>query len=153
MNTLNETNYDNTKDFLLRLKKNIKAFDSDSPKSFLITDEVDLGIMWSAEAILAQEYNPNIEIIIPEEGYAISMDNYCILKNSKNSDNAYKLINYLLRTEINKQIIESYPYISAVKNTNQYTSDYIKKILNNGSYVKNIGYNIKTYDNLWAEIK
>lgn len=153
MNTLNETNYDNTKDFLLRLKKNIKAFDSDSPKSFLITDEVDLGIMWSAEAILAQEYNPNIEIIIPEEGYAISMDNYCILKNSKNSDNAYKLINYLLRTEINKQIIESYPYISAVKNTNQYTSDYIKKIINNGSYVKNIGYNIKNYDNLWAEIK
>ena len=153
LNNLNKNNYPITKDFLLKLKNNVKAFDSDSPKSFLITDEVDIGIMWNAEAVLAQQYNTNIEIIIPNEGYAISMDNYCILKNSKNSNNAYKLINYLLRTDINKQIIESYPYISTIKNMNPYDSNYIKDIINNGSYIKNIGYEIKQYDNLWAEIK
>lgn len=153
INNLNKNNYSITKDFLLKLKNNVKAFDSDSPKSFLITDEVDIGIMWNAEAVLAQQYNSNIEIIIPNEGYAISMDNYCILKNSKNSNNAYKLINYLLRTDINKQIIESYPYISTIKNMNTYDRNYIKDIINNGSYIKNIGYEIKQYDNLWAEIK
>jgi len=153
MNGLDENSYNITKEFLLNLKDNIKAFDSDSPKSFIITDEVDIGIMWSAEAILAKQYNNNIEIIIPKEGYAISMDNYCILKNSKNSENAYKLINYLLKTNVNKKIIESYPYVSTVKNVNQYSSNYIKNIIKNGSYIKNIGYNIKNYDNLWAEIK
>lgn len=153
INSLNSNNYDITKKFLLNLKKNIKAFDSDSPKSFLMTDEVDLGLMWSAEAILAREYKDNIEIIVPSDGYAISMDNYCLLKNGKNHENAYKLINYLLEKEINKRIIESYPYVSTVKDVNYYNSDYIKSIINNGSYVKNIGYDIKYYDNLWAEIK
>lgn len=153
INGLNENNYSSTKTFLLNLKNNVKAFDSDSPKSFIITDEVDIGVMWSAEAILAHEYNDDVEIILPQEGYAISMDNYCILKNSKNSENAYKLINYLLRSDVNKKIIESYPYVSTVKNINQYSSEYIKNIIDNGSYVENIGYSIRNYDNLWAEIK
>ena len=137
----------------LKLKKNVKAFDSDSPKTFLITDEVDIGLMWSAEAKMAQEYNDKIKIIIPSDGYALSMDNYCLLKGSKNSDNAYKLIDYLLRPGVNKRIIDAYPYISTVKNVNSYNSDYIKNIINNGSYIENIGYDIKYYDNLWAEIK
>lgn len=151
VNNLNKTNYNDVKNFLLKLKKNVKAFDSDSPKTFLITDEVDIGIMWSAEAIMAKEYNDNIEIIIPKEGYAISMDNYVILKNSKNEDNAYKLINYLLRSDVSKKIVDAYPYISTVKGVNK--EENIRTIINNGSYIENIGYDIKLYDDLWAEIK
>lgn len=153
MNSLNDSNYDETKNFLLELKKNVKAFDSDSPKSFLITDEVDIGIMWHAEALLANRYNANIEMIVPSDGYAISIDNYVILKGSKNRDNAYKLISYLLRGDVNKRIVEDYPYISSVTSVNELSSDDIKEIIDNGSYVKNIGFNIKKYDNLWAEIK
>ena len=153
VNDLNEKNYKEVKVFMDRLYKNIKAFDSDSPKTFLITDEVDIGIMWSAEAIMAKEYNKNIEIIIPRDGYALSMDNYTILKGSKNEDNAYKFINYLLRKDVNKRIIEAYPYISTLYNNNEYSSEEIEEIIKNGSYIENIGYNIKYYDNMWAEIK
>ena len=150
VNGLNERNYDEVKDYLKRLYKNIKAFDSDSPKSFLISDEVDIGLMWHAEVIMAKDYNDNIEIITPSDGYIISMDNYCILKGSKNSDNAYKFIDYLLRKDVNVRIINSYPYISSLKDVN---SINVKDVINNGSYIENIGYDIKYYDNLWAEIK
>lgn len=153
VNDLNEKNYKEVKVFMDRLYKNIKAFDSDSPKTFLITDEVDIGIMWSAEAIMAKEYNDNIEIIIPSDGYALSMDNYTILKGSKNEDNSYKFIDYLLRRDVNKRIIEAYPYISTLYNNNEYSSKEIEEIIKNGSYIENIGYNIKYYDNMWAEIK
>lgn len=153
MNGLDDNNYNSTKEFLLNLKDNVKAFDSDSPKSFLITDEVDIGVMWHAEALLAKRYNANIEMIVPSEGYAISIDNYVLLKGSKNRDNAYKLISYLLRDDISSRIIEDYPYISSVSGVNDITSDEVRNIINNGSYVKNIGFNIKKYDNLWAEIK
>lgn len=153
VNDLNEENYNIVKAFMERLYDNTKAFDSDSPKTFLITDEVDIGLMWSAEAIMAKEYNDNIEIIIPEDGYALSMDNYTILKGSKNEENAYKFINYLLRKDVNKRIIDAYPYISTLYNNNEYSSKEIDEIIKNGSYIKNIGYNIKYYDNLWAEIK
>ena len=152
MNGLNENNYSETKEFLLNFKKNVKAFDSDSPKSFLITDEVDIGVMWHAEALLAKRYNSDIEMIIPSDGYAISIDNYSLLKGSKNRGNAYKLINYLLREDINKRIIDDYPYIGTVSDVNSMPSDEIYSIIKNGSYVKNIGFDIKYYDNLWAEI-
>jgi len=153
MNSLGNDNYDSVKEFLISLKNNIKAFDSDSPKSFLITDEVDLGIMWHAEALLAKRYNKNIEVIIPDDGYSISVDNYCLLKESKNRDNAYKLIDYLLRKDIGLRIINDYPYISSIKDINEISSNEIEGIIKNGTYVKNIGFDIKYYDNLWAEIK
>lgn len=151
---MNETNPNRLYEaelWLNNFKKNVKAYDSDSPKTFFITDEVDAGVMWSAEAILAKEKNPNIEIVYPEEGHAISMDNYTILKGSKNEENAYKFINYLLRTDVSQKIVDEYPYISPNKNIKNSIS--LNQIFTNGYYVKNIGSDIKLYDKLWANIK
>ncbi len=151
---MNETDNDKLKEaekWLLDLKKNIKAYDSDSPKTFFITDEVDIGVMWSAEAILARAQNHNIEIVYPSEGHAISMDNYTILKGAKNKDNAYLFIDYLLRTDVSQKIVEEYPYISPNKNISN--SIGLNEIFKDGYYVKNIGSKIKQYDKLWANIK
>lgn len=153
MNEIDENKLREAKSWLLELKKNIKAFDSDSPKTFLITKEVDIGVMWNAEALLAQKNNPNIEIIYPSSGYAISVDNYAIVKNAPNINNAYLFINYLLKDEISKQITEEYPYISPNYNMNINSYYQLKEILSQGSYVKNIGNKITLYDKLWAEIK
>ena len=141
------------KDWLLTLKHNVKAFDSDSPKTFLITDEVDIGVMWNAEAIIARENNSNIKIIYPTDGFSISMDNYAIAKNSPNKDNAYLFIDYLLRDDISKRITDEYPYISTNKNNSNLSNYQLNNILTKGSYVQNIGSNIKNYDRLWAQIK
>lgn len=153
MNEVDKERLNQAKNWLLNLKDNVKAFDSDSPKTFLITNEVDIGVMWNAEAALAKENNKNIEIIYPKEGHAISIDNYVITKGAKNVDNAYLLIDYLLRDDVSKKIVEDYPYISANDNANNMSSYEMKKIITNGSYVENIGGNISLYDKLWAEIK
>ncbi len=152
MNETDKEALNKAKAWLLKLKKNIKAYDSDSPKSFFITGEADIGIMWNAEAELAALDNPNIEIIDPIEGHAISTDNYCIVKGAKNIDNAYLFINYLLRNEVSKEIVKEYPYISP-NNIVQESKIKIQSIFNNGYYVKNIGSHITSYDNLWADIK
>ena len=153
MNETKEEKLDIAKKWLLNLKNNVKAFDSDSPKTFLITNEVDIGVMWNAEATLAKEYNNNIEIIYPKEGHAISIDNYAIIKGAKNEDNAYLLIDYLLKDDVSKKIVEDYPYISTNKNASNMSSYELKNILKNGSYVENIGEKISLYDKLWADIK
>lgn len=139
--------------FLIDLKKNVKAFDSDSPKTFLITKEVDLGLVWNAEAILAKGENKNIEIVYPKDGYALSMDNYTIVKGSKNKENAYLLIDYLLRDENCIKIISEYPYISTNKNVGNYSTEELERIIKNGSYIENVGDKIKEIDKLWARIK
>ena len=151
MNDTNPNHLQEAKDWLLKLKKNIKAYDSDSPKTFFITDEVDVGVMWSAEAIIAKKENPDIQIVYPKEGHAISTDNYTILKGSKNEDNAYLFINYLLRNDVSKKIVDEYPYNSPNKNIKNEIN--LNQIFRNGHYVENIGSNIKQYDKLWADIK
>lgn len=136
-----------------KMKENIKAFDSDAPKTFLITGETNIGIIWNAEAILAKEENENIKIVYPKSGYALSMDNYVITKGSKNKKEAYLFIDYLLRNDICEKIIEEYPYISTNKNVSNYTYNELKTILKNGSYIKNVGSNIKKFDRMWAKMK
>lgn len=152
MNSTSDLALERAKEFLLNLKGNIKAYDSDSPKTFFITEEADIGVMWNAEAELAREKNSNIEIIYPLEGHAISTDNYCILKDSKNSDSAYLFINYLMRNDVSDKITREYPYISP-NNIAQNSSINLNKIFHNGHYVKNIGSYIRKYDKLWASIK
>ena len=153
INDFNDEHLEDAYNFYLKIKKNIKAFDSDAPKTFLITNETNIGILWNAEAILAKEENPNIEIVYPRSGYALSMDNYVITKESKNVDNAYLFIDYLLRNDICQRIIDDYPYISTNKYVTNYSDYELNEILRNGSYIKNVSTNIKKFDRLWARMK
>lgn len=153
MNEVDKKKLNKAKDWLLKFDKNVKAFDSDSPKTFLITNEVDIGIIWNAEAEIAKEYNDNIEIIYPKDGFAISLDNYVLVKGAKNKDNAYKFIDYILRDDVNKKITDEYPYINTTISNMNLDYNELTTILSNGSYVENIGSNISQYDKLWAEIK
>ena len=153
---MNETDTDALeigKEWLKKLNRNVKAYDSDSPKTFLITNEVDIGVMWNAEAIIARDYNPNIEIIYPVEGFAISLDNYTIAKGAKNISNSYKFINYLLRSDVNKKITDEYPYINTTNDNRNLDYEELEMVLNKASYVENIGSSISSIDKIWAEIK
>lgn len=153
---MNETNIDalnESKEWLLKFNKNVKAFDSDSPKTFLITKEVDIGVMWNAEAIIAKEYNPNIEIVYPQEGFAISLDNYTLVKGAKNIDNSYTFINYLLRSDVNQRITAEYPYINTTYDNMNLDYNELKMVLERASFVENIGSSIASFDKIWAEIK
>ncbi len=162
MNSIIEEELDIAKNWLLKLKQNLKAYDSDSPKNFLITEEASIAVLWNAEAAITKELNPNIEIIFPKEGIALSIDNFVIPKGAKNKDDTYLFIDYILRPDIMKQIIESYPY----KNINIETDkilgdDYLfndaanisDDKIKNGFFVKNIGDKVKLYDKTWAYIK
>ncbi|MBR2586799.1 spermidine/putrescine ABC transporter substrate-binding protein [Candidatus Saccharibacteria bacterium] len=153
MNSVKEDDLNASLEFFETIKPNIKAFDSDSPKTFFITNEVDAGLVWNAEALLAIEENPNLKLTYPAEGFTLSMDNYCLVKGGKNPDAAYLFINYLLREDVARRIVEEYPYISAVKNAETLPDAELKLILKNGSYVENVGADIKKFDKLWARYK
>ena len=152
MNSVKKDELNIAKKWLLDLKSNIKAYDSDSPKSFFITGEVNVGVLWNAEAELAKQENNNIEIIYPSEGHAISTDNYAIVNGAKNLNNAYLFIDYLLRKDVGDKITKEYPYISPIKGVNNSIIS-VNDVFKNGYYVKNIGSYIRDYDKLWADIK
>ena len=162
MNSVDDLELEVAKNWLLKLKKNLKAYDSDSPKNFLISNEASIAVLWNAEGALASMENPSIENIFPSEGVALSIDNFAIPNGAKNIDELYEFIDYILRPDIMKRIVESYPYKNLNVGTmmlldNNYLDNKAANIPDNvfesGLFVKNIGENISKYDRIWAEIK
>jgi spermidine/putrescine transport system substrate-binding protein len=90
--------------------KNVKLFDSASPKTALLNGEVDMGIVWSGEgAILVQE-DPKFAYVLPKEGAHMFIDSLCIPKGAKNKAAAEAFINYILKPEVSKVISDEFPY-------------------------------------------
>ena len=162
MNSTNVAELEVAKEWLLKLKSNIKAYDSDSPKNFLITKEASIAVLWNAEGALASMENNSIENIFPSEGFALSIDNFAIPKGAQNKDELYLFIDYILRPDVMKDIIASYPYKSVNKETDKLLDlDYLNNAAANisddtfaqGTFVKNVGDSIRLFDRIWAEIK
>ncbi len=162
MNSTNEVELRIAKNWLLKLKDNIKAYDSDSPKNFLISKEATLAVIWNAEGALANMENSSIENLVPVEGVALSTDNFAIPKGAKNESELYEFIDYILRPEVMTAIIESYPYKSInIASYDYLGNDYInnnaanfgREVVETGHFVKNIGEYVSMYDKVWAEIK
>lgn len=159
-NETDEPKLNEVKEKMGLLKPNIKSFDSDSPKTLMITEETAVGLIWSGEAAIALGENENLDIAFPNEGMYLFLDNLCITKDAKNADNAYKFIDYVLRAEVNKEISSEFPYLNpnaagvalmdeTYKNNKAIVipAEEIKK----GFYVKNIGKTVDVYSEMWAE--
>ena len=162
MNSVDEEELEIAKEWLKSLKKNLKAYDSDSPKNFLITKEASIAVLWNAEGALANMQNSNIKNIFPLEGFALSIDNFAIPKGAKNINEIYEFIDYILRPEVMAKIVSSYPYKNLNKEAdllldenylNNNAANIPDGIMSEGIFVKNIGDKVKLYDKIWAEIK
>ena len=150
-------------DKLLTLKNNVKLYDSDSPKSALISGDCTIGYVWSAEIALAMEENPDIKVVYPTEGAYLFMDNWAIPKGAKNYDNAMKFIDFMLDAENAQMVLEEFPYLSPnTKAVEAMGEDYSKneaknppaEVIKKGEYVKNLDADtLKIYDEMWTKLK
>ncbi len=163
--SINETDPDvleKSKQKLIELLPNIKAFDSDSPKTMMINGEASAGIMWGAEVSLARRENPAIETVYPKEGTNIWVDNFVIPKGAPHKKTAEVFINFILRPEISAEISKEFPYA----NPNEAAHKFIDKeiledpavyppaeVLAKGQYLKDIGKATTLYDRIWSEVK
>ena len=148
---------------LLTLKDNIALYDSDSPKSAMISGDCSVGYMWSAEAALAMEENADIQIVYPSEGAYVFMDNWAIPKGAKHYDAAMEFINYMLSVDAAKMNIEEFPYLSANSKAEEamgeeYSSNEAKnppaEVIAAGEYVSNLDTDtLAIYDEMWTKLK
>jgi spermidine/putrescine-binding protein len=163
MSTSDTAELDEIKTKLLTLKSNVRLYDSDSPKSALIQGEASIGAMWAAEVALAMEENPDIEVVFPEEGAYLFMDNWVIPKGAKNYDGAMEFINYMLDSENMAKILEEFPYMCPNSGAvalmgEDYASNLAKnppaEVIENGEYIKNLDLDtLEIYDQMWTELK
>jgi spermidine/putrescine-binding protein len=148
---------------LLSFKDNVKLYDSDSPKSALIAGDCTVGMVWSAEIALSMDENPDVEIVYPEEGAYVFLDNWCVPKGAKNYDNAMKFINFMLSAEAGKTNIEDFPYLCPNKETlkllgDDYVNNTAKnvpaEVIKNGEFVKYVDTDtMGKLDDMWTKLK
>ncbi|SUB59589.1 Spermidine/putrescine-binding periplasmic protein precursor [Phocoenobacter uteri] len=109
----NTTNPEEIKTAYERLKSlipNVLTFNSDAPEMPFLQGEVSIGMLWNGSAYLGQKEDPNLTFIYPKEGAIVWMDNYAIPNTAKNKEAAYKFIDFLLRPESAKVVMERLGY-------------------------------------------
>jgi spermidine/putrescine transport system permease protein len=91
----------------------IKAFDSDSPKTKFLKGDAWIGVVWSGEAALLWKESKGsgkYKYVLPEEGAHMFIDSLCVPKGAPHKENAEKFIDYILRPEVSKLISADFPY-------------------------------------------
>ncbi len=164
--SLNETDparLSEVSDKLMELKKNVSLYDSDSPKSALISGDCSVGMIWSAEIAMAMEEVPSIEVVYPEEGAYLFFDNWVVTKDAPNYENAMKWINFIMDPENMAMVLEEFPYLCA--NTDaieimgeDYSGNPAKnppaEAISKGSYVENLdSETLDIYNEMWTKLK
>jgi spermidine/putrescine-binding protein len=169
VNTTDPKQLDEAKVKLKELIPNVKLFDSDSPKTALIAGDVDLGMTWTAEALLAQQENPAIQFIYPTEGSMLWQDNWAMLKDAPHADAAYAWMNYTMQGDIFWLMLRDFPYINPNKAALDYASANQKELydlymgspitnapveaIKNGHRIADVGDATPLYDDIWVEVK
>lgn len=148
---------------MMELKKIVKVYDSDSPKSSLISGDCNIGITWNAEIALAMEENDALEIIFPEEGGYFFLDNWAIPQGAVNVEEAYQFINYMMDGEVSAACSEELPYLNPNEAAVELLgSEYMDNIAKNipaeevrkGSFIENLDVDTQAiYDAMWTKLK
>ena len=115
INDTNEKHIREAYEKLRELMPNVKVFNAESPKVFFLEEEVTVGLVWNGEAYKAGKENLDIKYVYPAEGAALWMDNLVIPAGAKNVDNAYLLLDFLLRPEVARVISEEIGYATPNK--------------------------------------
>lgn len=163
--SMNETDpeaLEKAKEELKKLQANVKAYDSDSPKTMLINGEAKAIFAWGAEGSLAKREKDSVKMVIPKEGLFLQQDNFVIPKDAKNIRAAELFVNFIMEPEISAEISREFPYGNPNTAAYPYIDEEIMKDegiyppeeeLKRGEYLKDIGEAIKLYDDIWSEVK
>ncbi|WP_420535940.1 extracellular solute-binding protein [Clostridium thermopalmarium] len=163
--SINETSPEalaKAKEELKKLQPNIKAYDSDSPKTSLINGEAKVIFAWGAEGSLARRENPNVKYVIPKEGLFLQQDNFVIPKDAKNIKAAELFINFVMDPEISAEISKAFPYGNPNKEAQKLMDEEMlsdeavyppEEEVAKGEYLKDIGESITEFDRIWSQVK
>ena len=72
-------------------------FDVIKIKELLIEEKLWAAEIDSGEGLAAVDENENLEYVIPKEGASIWVDNFAILRDAKNKEEAHIFLNCILR--------------------------------------------------------
>ena len=147
---------------LKKLRPNVLSFSSDNPANSFISGEVSVGQLWNGSVRIAKKEQAPIDMVFPKEGPVLWVDTLAIPANSKNKENAHKLINYLLSAKVSEQLTLAIGYPTSnmkalevlPKEITQDPAIYpTQKVLQESQWQDDVGDAIELYEKYYQELK
>lgn len=101
----------------------VDAYVIDQVRDKMIGGENAIGVIYSGEAIYTQRENEDLVYVVPKEGSNVWMDNWVVLKDSQNKENAEKWINFMCRPDIALMNFEEITYSTPNKAARELIED------------------------------
>ncbi len=111
--SVNETDpakLDQVKAQLIETKKTLLTYDDTTFYSKLVSGEASLVHAWDGWCNYGIAQKPEIKYVIPREGSDLWVDTMVVVEGSKNKDAAYKFIDYILKADNGKWVVENIMY-------------------------------------------
>ena len=115
------------KNELIKQKPLVYAYLTDEARDLVVQGDAAITVMYSGDALLMRNQNPNLKFVIPEEGMNLQVDSLAIPKGAKNKKNAEIFINYFTNPEIaaaNAEWMEGFTCV--VEGVREQLPDYIR---------------------------
>lgn len=161
-NTTNEAEIKAAFERLTKLMPNVLVFNSDTPEVPFVQGEVDIGMLWNGSAYLGSKEDENLQFIFPKEGAIFWMDNYAIPSTAKNVESAYAFIDFLLRPENAKYVMEKKGFsmpnagIKALLPEEMVNNPVLfppKEEVQKGEVQADVGDAVLIYEKYWTKLK
>ena len=110
LNSTDENELKKAQQLLLAQKPLVQAYYVDEVRDAMIAGDAALAVIYSGEALYTQDYNEDLEYVVPKEGSNIWLDAWVIPKNCKNKEGAEQFLNFLCRPDIAKMNFEYITY-------------------------------------------
>jgi spermidine/putrescine transport system substrate-binding protein len=110
VNTVDQASLDKVRDQLVATKKNLLAYDDTTFYSKLVSGEASLVHAWDGWCNYGIAENNKIKYVVPKEGSDLWVDTMVITKASKNPEAAAKFIDFVLKADNGKWVVENIMY-------------------------------------------
>jgi len=163
LNTTDKDQLMEAYDLLVEQKTFLQAYVMDQIFDKLESGEAAIGPYYAGDYIIMVKNNPDLKLVMPEEGTNRFVDAMCIPKGAKNKENAEAFINYMCGVEasLKNAIFVGYtsPNIEVEKliELESYEREVVypsDEILDNCEFFVNLPQDIlDLYDELWIKLK
>jgi spermidine/putrescine transport system substrate-binding protein len=110
VNETDKAKLDQVKELLIAAKKTLLAYDDTTFYSKLVSGEAVLVHAWDGWCNYGIAEKPEIKYVIPKEGSDLWVDTMVVVESSPNKDAAYKFIDYILKADTGKWVVENIMY-------------------------------------------
>ncbi len=163
VNTVDKQQLKEAFEVLVDAKKRSRGFEGGvGGKNKVLGKVCKAAMVYNGDAARGIEEDPSTYFFVPREGSEIWMDNLAVPAKAPHRLMAEKFINYILDPKVGAQLsnfnqyatpnLAAEPYVNAKDKSNPtiYPPPEVMKVL---EFTKDLGSNLRLYDELWTEIK